>query len=86
MTDLQELVNQPATPLLATGEQVDELTTVSFAAGRGRATFKSVSVKSAERDKRRTVRSAALSRLEVSGKRYAVVFSPPLARPPANRP
>ncbi len=78
LADLQSLVNQPAKVLLTTGETLAEMQTVAFASGRGPATFKSVSVKSAEGDKRRTVRSAALSRIEVSGKPYAVVFSPEL--------
>lgn len=78
VADLQALVNQPAKVLLATGEKLEDMQTVSFASGRGQATFKSVSIKTEKGDKRRTVRSAALSRLEVSGKPYAVVFVPDL--------
>jgi hypothetical protein len=78
VADLKALNGQPAVLFLTNGDKLEDVVLESLLAGRGKATFKSVSVQAKVGDKRRTVRSAALNRMEVAGKPYAVVYSAPL--------
>jgi len=78
VADLKTLVGPDAVLYFNAGEPLRDVSLVSFAAGRGPATFKSVTVQAKEGDKKRVLRAAALSRIELGNKPYAVRFAPAL--------
>jgi hypothetical protein len=76
--DLSALKGPDAVLYFNAGEPLRDVSLVSFASGRGQATFKSVTVQAKEGDKKRVLRAAALSRIELGNKPYAVRFAPQL--------
>jgi hypothetical protein len=72
---LSQLVGQPAVLHPTKGERLEDVELLSFAPGRIEGTFKSVTVRSGESGRKRTLRAAALGRMEIGGQPYEVAFA-----------